>query len=611
MKKLYILFILTGALFSACSDFLEKPPLTSPESSGYLASEEHLTSYVDFLYTGLPVLETYGMGMYGEEKNSDNILAQNYERRLNGELQESNGGSKDWEKGYKGLRDANYCIQNYAVPPMDETDKILSLKGEAYFFRAYWHFYLLTRFGSIPLMEELWDKNATVQGLQVPATDRGGVAKYILKDLEMAKELLFPRSRYKGLRISKEAAIILAMRVALYEGSWEKYHNGTAFAAQANNSIEFFNTVITLGDELFTKDLQLNTKESDPFHAADGGEAFAHLFNQYDLSDISEAVFWKKYSISGGLTHGLSSLLSQGTVDNTGPAGLSQSLVDNYLYATGLPIDPSEEKFQDFNRTFEGRDPRLLQTVMHSDCRFKADSDSKPMNVVVWTEDNKDEVVPPYLLAGDNQRSITGYHIRLGLDPKFNKDKKGGETALPIIRYAEALLAYAEAAAELGNGTCDAAILNKTLKPLRERVGVTYVEPTLADPNYPAHSDNYTLTPVLQEIRRERRSELALQGFRLDDLMRWRAGKLIQNQRGKGAYLGKESILYRAFSAEKAEELSKITLTVDNWMDPLAEWLPAGYQFNPDRDYLLPIPLNEINLNEQLSQNPGWRTSNN
>lgn len=607
MKKLYILFILAGAFLSACSDFLEKAPITSPESGGYLASEEHLTSYVNFLYTGLPTLETYGMGVFGEEKNSDNILAQNYERRLNGELQESNGGSKEWEKGYKGLRDANYCLHNYAVPEMNETDKILSLKGEVYFFRAYWHFYLLTRFGSIPIMDDLWDEHATAQGLQVPATDRGKVAKFILEDLDTAKKLLYPRSKYKGLRVSQEAALILAMRVALYEGSWEKYHAGTDFAAATNASTEFFQTVITLGDELFTKGLKLNKKENDPFNAKDGGEAFAHLFNKYDLSDISEAVFWKKYSISGGLTHGLSALLSQGTVDNSGPAGLSQSLVDNYLYDTGLPIDPADDKFKDFNRTFEGRDLRLIQTVMHSDCRFKADSDSKPMKVEIRTDENKDEVVPPYLLAGDNQRSITGYHIRLGLDPLFNKDKKGGETALPIIRYAEALLAYAEAAAELGNGTCEASILEKTLQPLRERAGVTYVAPTEIDPNYPVFSDQYTLTPILQEIRRERRAELALQGFRLDDLMRWRAGKLIQNQRGKGAYLGKEGVLYRAFSTDQADELDKITLTADKWMDPLAEWLPAGYQFNTDRDYLLPIPLNEINLNEQLHQNPGWR----
>lgn len=137
---------------------------------------------------------------------------------------------------------------------------------------------------------------------------------------------------------------------------------------------------------------------------------------------------------------------------------------------------------------------------------------------------------------------------------------------------------------------------------------MTYVAPTEIDPNYPVFSDQYTLTPILQEIRRERRAELALQGFRLDDLMRWRAGKLIQNQRGKGAYLGKEGVLYRAFSTDQADELDKITLTADKWMDPLAEWLPAGYQFNTDRDYLLPIPLNEINLNEQLHQNPGWRT---
>ena len=98
------------------------------------------------------------------------------------------------------------------------------MKGEAYFFRAYWHFYLLTRFGSIPVMDSFWDRNATVGGLQIPPRDRSAVAQFILDDLNTAKELLHPRSQYKGLRVCKEAAIIMAMRVALYEGTWEKYH---------------------------------------------------------------------------------------------------------------------------------------------------------------------------------------------------------------------------------------------------------------------------------------------------------------------------------------------------------------------------------------------------
>ena len=113
-------------------------------------------------------------------------------------------------------------------------------------------------------------------------------------------------------------------------------------------------------------------------------------------------------------------------------------------------------------------------------------------------------------------------------------------------------------------------MLSKTLKPLRARAGVTYVTPA-RDPNFTDYG--YTLTPVMQEIRRERRVELALQGYRLDDLMRWAADKVIVGKRGKGAYLGHD----------------------------------GGYQFNPKRDYLLPIPPSELELNKQMKQNPGWK----
>ena len=89
-------------------------------------------------------------------------------------------------------------------------------------FAAYWHFVQLKKFGDIPVMDAFWDENATIAGLQIPQKDRSEVAKFILEDLDKAKDLLFDRSKYAGLRISKEAAMMLAMQVALYEGSWEK-----------------------------------------------------------------------------------------------------------------------------------------------------------------------------------------------------------------------------------------------------------------------------------------------------------------------------------------------------------------------------------------------------
>ena len=318
---------------------------------------------------------------------------------------------------------------------------------------------------------------------------------------------------------------------------------------------------------------------------------------------MTEVVFWKKYSIADGVTHNLSSNLGAGYVDNSGAAGLAQSLIDNYLNADGSFIDPNDEIYKDFNLTFKERDARLLATVMHSGCKFKStspESKSKAMFVDEYSDENKQKVRPPYLTESGPARNATGYHIRMSIDTTYVSGQ--GETSLPIIRYAEALLAYAEAAEELDK--CDPNVLERTLKPLRERAGVTYTAPAEIDPNFTDFG--YPISAKLQEIRRERRSELALQGFRLDDLMRWRAHKLIQGKRGTGAYFGADGVLYKAFDPKTAVDLKTI-LTTDGWLDPQKEVLPRGYQFDSNRDYLLPIPPSELSLNHELEQNPGWQ----
>ena len=600
MKKKYILLTaFIGVMLSACSDFLDRKPLTEPNNEEYLCSRAQVENYINGLYMALPAPSQYGMGVRGEEKNSDNILAEKYDLRLNGEYN-AFSGSSEWQKGYQNLRNVNYFFYYYCVPENEETEDVLSLKGEAYFLRAYWHFYLLTRFGDIPLMDRLWDENATVAGLQIPPASRSDVAKFILEDLKTASEgMLQSRSKYSGLRISKEAAMILAMRVALYEGSWEKYHKGTEFS-ETDNSDYFFKEVMKWGDELFKAGLSLNTDATDN-EAVNPGDAFAHLFNKDDLSKITEAVFWKKYA-GDGVFHGLGGLLGGGVVDNDGPAGVSKSLVDNYLNA-------DDEKYKDFNATFEKRDPRLIQSVMNTGAKFRSTAKgSKPMNVRAYDNTGTDEEIKeknkdissPNLNGDGNGKNITGFHIRLGIDTTFVEG--GSHMAIILFRYSEALLAYAEAAEELN--LCNDDVLNKTLKPLRERAGVTYIRPTQIDPNFT--SFGYSLTPVMQEIRRERRAELAFQGFRQDDLMRWAGHKLIKGQRGLGAYLGTDGVLYKSFSPKAQESLGLVSTNDSGWMDPLKDYLPQGYQFQPDRDYLLPIPPDELELNKQLKQNPGW-----
>ena len=579
--------------FSSCSDFLDREPITKPEAGNFLTGAIQVENYINGLYMTLPSFSKFGLGVRSEEKNSDNIIAEKYDARLHGQNNHFSGAS-DWQTGYQNLRKVNYFFHNYKVPEAQENEDVLSLKGEAYFLRAYWHFDLLKKFGSIPVMDAFWDENATIAGLQIPAKTRNEVARFILSDLVEAKNLLHSRGKYSGIRINKEAAMVLAMNVALYEGTWEKYHSSDDFASSTNESNYFLGEVINWGNELFGCGIDLYKTGQNP------GDAFAALFNSKDLSGMGEVLLWRKYSSDEGVFHDVNGNLKAGVVDSEGAAGITQSLVDNYLNADGTFIDPTNEKFKDFKETFEGRDPRLIQTVMNEGAKFASATTATPMHLEEYTDEKKNTISPPKLAGDGNTRSLTGYHIRLGIDTTFVSGN--GETALPIIRYAEGLLAYAEAAAELEMWSDD--IANKTLKALRERAGVKYLAPA-KDANFTDFG--YTLTPVLQEIRRERRSELALQGFRLDDLMRWKADKLIVGKRGKGAYVGDESILFKSYSPDNQKRIrERLTLDDNKWADPMAGTLPSGYQFHADRDYLLPIPPSELELNKKLKQNPKW-----
>ena len=225
MKSTNIISIIAAltVLMTGCSDFLDRFPLTEPSSETYLSTESQLYSYVNGLYIALPSISQYGTGIRSVDRNSDNIISEKYDVRINGESTPF-GSYGEWSAAYQNLRDVNYFFEFYKVPREQENDNTASLCGEVYFLRAWWHFTLLKKFGNIPVMDAFWDRNATIAGLQIPATPRNEVARFILGDLETAFGLLHERKVHLGLRINKEAAIVLAMNVALYEGSWEKYH---------------------------------------------------------------------------------------------------------------------------------------------------------------------------------------------------------------------------------------------------------------------------------------------------------------------------------------------------------------------------------------------------
>ena len=193
----------------------------------------------------------------------------------------------------------------------------------------------------------------------------------------------------------------------------------------------------------------------------------------------------------------------------------------------------------------------------------------------------------------------TGYESQkfrmIHVDPAVGPEN--GSVDYIFMRFAEALLIYAEAREELGELT--QTDVDMTINQLRDRVGMPHLTPgtITVDPNWPDYG--YAIPDYLQEIIRERVTELYGEGFRFDDLMRWRAHEYFIGKRFTGTY----------YTDELKAVDAGMPANSDGYLDPLMNILTGpnnGYGFNPERDYLLPLPTNELTLNPSLGQNPGW-----
>jgi hypothetical protein len=301
-----------------------------------------------------------------------------------------------------------------------------------------------------------------------------------------------------------------------------------------------------------------------------------------DYSSSKEVLFWKKFSSSLNINNNRNFLL-----ERPQQISITKSLADSYLCTDGKPISGNAlfQGYATITDEMKNRDPRFSQTIF---------SPAAPWQIATSTLTWNDVYI--HLNDGQMMNSApTGYVMRKFYDAVMaNHSLNYEETPNIHFRYAEVLLNYAEAKAELG--TITQADLDKSIGLLRARVampGLSLAGIT-TDPNWAFP----TLSPVINEIRRERRVELATEGLRWPDIARWAAAdELIVGKRPKGL---------------KAAQLPANVIGVDSngFLDPFQTALPSGYGFVPERDYLDPIPLPQLVLNPQLVQNPGWPTSN-
>lgn len=315
------------------------------------------------------------------------------------------------------------------------------------------------------------------------------------------------------------------------------------------------------------------------------------FFAKVDYSNNPEVLLWKKYDLDLSLGHARQFQTATGS---SGGVGLTKSFAESYLLTDGKPIflsegvkNPLYHGDENLLSTLINRDPRFIQTIFTPGFPLQISGS----DTVFFTRPSIDESA--------HTVNPTGYQTNkiLNFDPIHHASLSTsgvGFTGWIIMRYAEVLLNLAEAKAELG--TISQADIDKTVNLLRQRVGMPdlVISEIVPDPNWSFPE----VSPVLNEIRRERRIELVGEGFRWDDIARWAAAdELIVGERPLGA----------KFNSTDYPDLNSSDYRLTNgYLDPLKNQIPNGYGFDVNRDYLSPISTEELTLNPALTQNPGW-----
>ncbi|WP_288360779.1 RagB/SusD family nutrient uptake outer membrane protein [uncultured Bacteroides sp.] len=551
MKLKYMIYMSTALLTTGCNDaFLERAPQSLNDQTFWSTAND---------------LKTYANGFYGlipagvsnlDDTNSDTQVPNSINTFLWGQYTVPTEGGAWSQSNWSTIRKLNYFMTHYQNAQGTEAE-INTYVGEIRFFRALQYFDKIKTLGDVPWLDK--DLNVDSKELYGPKTARNEVAKKIIEDLDFAIRWLPEAGSEEANRLNKDIARHVKARICLHEGTYYKYHTELKYTNEADGllqqAVEASNDLIISGKyEIYNT----GHPESD----------YHNLFTMDDKSNLKEAILYIDY-IEDKRMHNM----SHGTLEAN--AGFSKDFVDCILYDDGLPKGLTTQPTTDNTIAEEmaGRDPRFSQLIKND--AYLTDEEKEKANY----DDN-------YV----DKFHLTGYHTIKGYIPDLPSGYYVEFTDGIAYRYAETLLINAEAKAELKTLTQDD--LDNTINKLRDRAGMPHLkkEVGFTDPNWPDYG--YTLSAILQEIRRERRVELAGEGFRFDDLCRWKAGHLLDNVMtyvGKKLSNGKYAIVYPNYTND---DLSYQEGKSRKWDDKM---------------YLYPIATGELQRNPQLlPQNPGW-----
>lgn len=579
-----------GVLLTGCNDgFMDRFPETSITEKAFFSSPADL--------------ETYTNGMYGylgasySDTPSDNTLYPedtDMYKKMRGETRTDNVGV--W--GWGDIRSVNFMLaRTHQV--VGNREEINHYIGLARMFRALLYYSKVKSYSDVPWYGRDLETTDT-ELLYKPQDPRTLVVDSIMADLDFA--VTHMKNAKSTTRIYRNVALSIQARIALHEGTFRKYHP----ELELNDGDKF----LKIAAEACRKIIDTNTYSLSTVKES-GLPAYQSLFCVTDLTQNPEMVLVADYDKAMGRLHNAQAQFDYNT-------GLSRDLMEDYLVMENGQAKPFHQVTGYATKTvleiFDNRDPRLEQTFM------------KPGVLDVGT-----------INVHRAKLNLGGYPQIKYCPLTFDQIKWGESyTDLPIIRYAEVLLMYAEAKAELGILTQED--VDQSINLIRQRVEMPNA--SLADwlANIdPVQAKRYSNVQSSQkgavlEIRRERRIELACEGFRYGDLMRWACGELFEDAPvgayipGMGYYditgdgVPDVAIVEKKADVDKipAEDKEKYKLTVyalEGNTIGLTEgtkgyiYLVAQqgkYTFVSPKYYYYPIGKKDIQLNEFLYQNPFW-----
>lgn len=577
MKRIIYLTLccLCASLLVSCDDFLLRDPKDRVTPESYFKTETDCELYTNEFYTMLPSAST----LYSE--TADYIVKNILSDEVRGtRLVPSSSSMWSWNR----LRDINFFLEHaHQCTDVKVREEYVGL---ARFFRAFFYFDKVRIYGDVPWVERTLSSEE--EALYNGRDDRKVVFEKMLEDIDYAIAHL--SSSKKLYRVTKWTALALKSRMCLFEGTFRKYHGLTGWQeileAGAAASEEF---ILKSGYTLYNS----------------GATPYKDLFASV-TSKSSEIILTRAYSRSLGITHDVNGYFISTTMGNS---GITKDVVNMYLMANGDRFtDKAGYRTMTFIQECDSRDPRLAQTI----------------RTPGYVRYGSTVQVAPNMAA-----TMSGYQIIKYVGEAKYDSYNSSENDMPIFRTAEVYLNHAESLAELGVLT--QADLDKTINALRGRVGMPSLDMAKAN----ADPDPYLMSPetgyvnvsgentgVILEIRRERTIELICEGFRYWDIMRWKEGKRFERPLlgmyfpGAGEYDldGNGTLDYVIYSGTKPEEqsgvvyvsLEEAALSERN-SGNLTLHADIERHWNEDRDYLYPIPTDEITLTYgNIKQNPGW-----